>query len=163
VGFVRDLPEQLVEVFKSTLEEVLAADVIVHLVDGSHPDPFGQIQSVRAILREIGAGGIHEILAINKAEITPPEVLDLLLRQEREAIAISVKSGRGIDNLKAAIEAALPHPRIPIDLTIPYSRGDLVSKIHEYGEIDEESYEDSGTRIRGRVDERLAGELRSLI
>jgi GTP-binding protein HflX len=162
VGFVRDLPEQLVEVFKSTLEEVLSADLIVHLVDGSHPDPFGQIRSVRSILREIGAGGIHEIVAINKAEIAPPEVLDQLLRSERDAIAISVKTGLGIELLKRAIEEALPHPRIEIDLLIPYNRGDLVSKIHEIGEIDDERYESDGTRIRGRVTERLAGELKNL-
>ncbi|MFZ9774460.1 MAG: GTPase HflX [Candidatus Nanopelagicaceae bacterium] len=162
VGFVRDLPEQLVEVFKSTLEEVLSADLIVHLVDGSHPDPFGQIRSVRSILREIGAGGIHEIVAINKAEIAPPEVLDQLLRSERDAIAISVKTGLGIELLKRAIEDALPHPRIEIDLLIPYNRGDLVSKIHEIGEIDDEKYESDGTRIRGRVTERLAGELKNL-
>jgi len=152
----------LVEVFKSTLEEVLSADLIVHLVDGSHPDPFGQIRSVRSILREIGAAGIPEIVVINKAEIAPPEVLDQILRSEREAIAISVKTGLGIDLLKRAIEEGLPHPRVAIDLLIPYNRGDLVNKIHELGEIDDEKYESEGTRIRGRVTERLAHELEKL-
>lgn len=159
VGFVRDLPEQLVEVFKSTLEEVLHADVIVHLVDGSSPDPFGQVQAVRSILREVGAAGIAEILAINKADIADPELLDLMLRNERDAIAISVKSGRGIDLLKSAIEEALPHPGIEIEVVIPYSRGDLVAKFHRRGEIDLESHEESGTHIRGRVDRRLESEL----
>jgi GTP-binding protein HflX len=159
VGFVRDLPEQLVEVFKSTLEEVLHADVIVHLVDGSSPDPFGQIQSVRSILREIGAAGIPEIIAVNKADIAEPEVLDHLLRQERDAIAISVKSGLGIGLLTAAIEEALPHPAIEIEVVIPYNRGDLVNKFHLLGEIDVESHEESGTRIKGRVDRRLESEL----
>lgn len=161
VGFVRDLPEQLVEVFKSTLEEVLHADVIVHLVDGSSPDPFSQIQSVRSILREIGAAGIPEIIAVNKADISEPEVLDLLLRQERDAIAISVKSGLGIGLLTAAIEESLPHPAIEIDVVIPYNRGDLVNKFHRLGEIDVESHEEGGTRIKGRVDRRLESELLS--
>lgn len=159
VGFVRDLPEQLVEVFKSTLEEVLQADVIVHLVDGSSPDPFGQVQAVRSILREIGAAGIPEILAVNKADIADPELLDLLLRNERDAFAISVKSGLGIDLLRSAIETALPHPAIEIDVVIPYSRGDLVNKFHLRGEIDLESHEETGTRIKGRVDQILESEL----
>ncbi len=159
VGFVRDLPAQLVEVFKSTLEEVLHADLIVHLVDGSSPDPFGQIQSVRSILREIGAAGIPEILAVNKADIADPDTLDHLLRTERDSFAISVKSGMGIDLLKAAIESALPHPAIEIEVVIPYSRGDLVNKFHLLGEIDSESHEASGTRIKGRVDKRLEVEL----
>ncbi|MFM8842093.1 MAG: GTPase HflX [Actinomycetota bacterium] len=159
VGFVRDLPEQLVEVFKSTLEEVLHADLIIHLVDGSSPDPFGQVQSVRSILREIGAAGIPEILVVNKADIADPEVLELLLRNERDAFAISVKSGRGIELLKSAIEEALPHPAIEIEVVIPYNRGDLVYKFHRLGEIDLEAHEESGTRIRGRVDRRLESEL----
>ena len=159
VGFVRDLPEQLVEVFKSTLEEVLHADLIVHLVDGSSPDPFGQIQSVRSILRDIGAAGIPEILAINKADIADRDLLDLLLRTERDAIAISVKSGMGIDLLKSAIEETLPHPAIEIEVVIPYSRGELVNKFHRLGEIDAESHEEGGTRIKGRVDRRLEAEL----
>jgi GTP-binding protein HflX len=159
VGFVRDLPEQLVEVFKSTLEEVLHADVIVHLVDGSSPDPFGQVQSVRSILREIGAAGIPEILVVNKADIADPEVLELVLRNERDAFAISVKSGRGIELLKTAIEEALPHPAIEIEVVIPYNRGDLVNKFHRLGEIDLEAHEETGTRIRGRVDGRLESEL----
>jgi GTP-binding protein HflX len=159
VGFVRDLPEQLVEVFKSTLEEVLHADVIIHLVDGSSPDPFGQVQSVRSILREIGAAGIPEILVVNKSDIADPEVLELLLRNERDAFAISVKSGRGIELLKTAIEEALPHPAIEIEVVIPYNRGDLVNKFHRLGEIDLEAHEETGTRIRGRVDRRLESEL----
>jgi len=163
VGFVRDLPEQLVEVFKSTLEEVLHADLIVHLVDGSSPDPFGQIQAVRAILREIGAAGIPEILAINKADIADPDVLDLLLRTERDAFAISVKSGKGIDLLKSAIEGSLPHPSIEVEVVIPYSRGDLVNKFHLLGEIDLERHEESGTRIKGRVNQRLHAEVSSFL
>lgn len=163
VGFVRDLPEQLVEVFKSTLEEVLHADLIVHLVDGSSPDPFGQIQAVRAILREIGAAGIPEILVINKADIADPEVLDLILRTERDAFAISVKSGKGIDLLKSAIEGALPHPSIEVEVVIPYSRGDLVNKFHLLGEIDLERHEESGTRIKGRINQRLHAEVSAFL
>ena len=163
VGFVRHLPHQLIEAFKSTLEEVSGADLILHIIDGSHPDPKGQIKAVREVIRDIGAGGIPEIIVINKADIADPEIIQEILREEESAISISVHTGLGMKLLKEMIERTLPTPSTPIAVLIPYSFGNLVSKIHERGEIDEESYHDSGTLIRGRVDENLAHQLKEFL
>ena len=156
VGFVRHLPHQLIEAFKSTLEEVSGADLIVHVVDGSHPDPQEQIRAVRGVINEIGGGEITEIIAINKADIAPPEKMMQLLREEPNSFAFSARTGFGIDTLVAAIEAALPRPRIEITAVIPFSRGDLVSAIHERGEIFTETYLPEGTSIHALVDGSLA-------
>jgi GTP-binding protein HflX len=156
VGFVKDLPHQLVDAFRSTLEEVSGADLIVHVVDGSHPDPMEQIRAVREVINEIGGGEIAEIIAINKVDIADPEVVMNLLRTEKNAYAFSVRTGFGIEGLLHAIEKSLPHPQVEVDVVIAYDRGDLVSAIHEHGEIISETYEESGTRIHARVDAGLA-------
>lgn len=156
VGFVRHLPHQLVDAFKSTLEEVSGADLIVHVVDGSHPDPFEQIRAVRQVIDEIGGGEIPEIIAINKVDIAAPEIVMELLRKEKNSYAFSTKSGFGIDGLLHAIEKSLPHPSVEIDSVIPYDRGDLVHAIHESGEILFEEHLAEGTHIRGYVDGALA-------
>jgi len=152
VGFVRHLPHQLVEAFKSTLEEVAAADVIVHVVDGSDPDPRGQITAVRQVINELGGGDIPEIIAINKADIAAPEVLMQILREESNSYAFSARTGFGMETLQKAIESALPRPRVEIRVTIPFSRGDLVSTIHNRGEILSEDYSEDGTIIHAMVD-----------
>ncbi|MBP6148074.1 MAG: GTPase HflX [Candidatus Planktophila sp.] len=156
VGFVRHLPHQLVDAFKSTLEEVSGADLIVHVVDGSHPDPFEQIRAVREVIDEIGGGNIPEIIAINKVDIAAPEIVMELLRKEKNSYAFSTKSGFGIEGLLHAIEKSLPHPSVEIDSVIPYDRGDLVHAIHESGEILFEEHLAEGTHIRGYVDGALA-------
>jgi GTPase len=156
VGFVRHLPHQLIEAFKSTLEEVSGSDLIVHVVDGAHPDPQEQIRAVRAVINEIGGGEIAEIIAINKADVAPPEKLMQLLREEPNSFAFSARTGFGIETLVAAIEAALPRPRVEIKTVIPFSRGDLVSAIHERGEIFTETYLPEGTSIHALVDGSLA-------
>ena len=156
VGFVRHLPHQLVDAFKSTLEEVSGADLIVHVVDGSHPDPSEQIRAVREVIDEIGGKEIPEIIAINKVDIADPEVIMNLLRTEKNAYAFSVRTGFGIEGLLHAIEKSLPHPQVEIDCVIPYERGDLVSAIHEHGEIISELYEEGGTHIHARVDAGLS-------
>lgn len=156
VGFVRHLPHQLVDAFKSTLEEVSGADLIVHVVDGSHPDPFEQIRAVRQVITEIGGAEIPEIIAINKVDAADPDMVMQILRAEKESYAISVRTGFGIDGLLHAIEKSLPHPKIEINLVIPYDRGDLVSAIHEQGEILSEEYVESGTKIHAHVDGALA-------
>ena len=162
VGFVRHLPHQLVDAFKSTLEEVTDADLIVHVVDGSHPDPFEQIRAVREVIQDIGASEVPEIIAINKADVAKPEVIMSLLRQESNAFAFSAKTGFGIENLLRAIENSLPHPNIEIDTVIPYTRGDLVNAIHEKGEVLEEEYRPDGTYLRALVDDRLAKRVSAL-
>ena len=156
VGFVRHLPHQLVDAFKSTLEEVSGADLIVHVVDGSHPDPFEQIRAVRQVIREIGGGDIPEIVAINKVDIAHPDVVMEILRKEPNSYAFSVRSGFGIEGLVHAIEKSLPHPAVEISVVIPYHRGDVVSAIHETGEIVSEEHLADGTAIHAYVDGGLA-------
>ncbi|MFZ4063990.1 MAG: GTPase HflX [Candidatus Nanopelagicaceae bacterium] len=162
VGFVRHLPHQLIEAFKSTLEEVSGADLIVHVVDGSHPDPQEQIRAVRGVINDIGGGDIVEIIAINKADIAPPEKLMQLLREEPNSFAFSARTGFGIETLVAAIESSLPRPRVEITAVIPFSRGDLVSAIHERGEILSEDYLPEGTSIHAMVDGSLAKVIENL-
>jgi GTP-binding protein HflX len=156
VGFVRHLPHQLIEAFKSTLEEVSEADLIVHLVDGAHPDPMEQIRAVREVIDDIGGGEIMEIIAINKADVAKPEVVMELLRRESNAYAISARTGYGVDNLIKAIETALPKPKVEINVVIPFNRGDLVSAVHERGEIISEEYLPEGTKLHAMVDGALA-------
>jgi len=162
VGFVRHLPHQLVEAFKSTLEEVSQSDLIVHVVDGSDSDPRGQIKAVREVINEIGGGDIPEIIAVNKADVALPEVLMQLLREEQNSFAFSARTGFGLDTLIKAIETSLPKPRIEITATVPFSRGDLVSAIHERGEIISETYSESGTLIHAFVDGTIARKLEEL-
>ena len=162
VGFVRHLPHQLIEAFKSTLEEVSEADLIVHLVDGSHPDPMEQIRAVREVIDEIGGGQIMEIIAINKADIAKPEVVMELLRKESNAYAISARTGYGVETLVKAIEAALPKPKVEINVVIPFNRGDLVSAVHERGEIISEEYLPEGTKLHAMVDGALARKIELL-
>lgn len=162
VGFVRHLPHQLVEAFKSTLEEVSESDLIVHVVDGSHPDPQEQLRTVRQVINEIGGGEIMEIIAINKADVSAPEVLMNLLRNESNAYAISARTGYGVDTLTKAIEAALPKPKVEINAVIPFSRGDLVSAVHEQGEIISEEYLPEGTKIHAMVGGALAQKIQML-
>jgi GTP-binding protein HflX len=156
VGFVRHLPHQLIDAFKSTLEEVSEADLIVHVVDGSHSDPFEQIRAVREVIKEIGGGDIPEIIAVNKVDVASPDVVMEILRKEPNSYAFSVRSGFGIDGLIHAIEKSLPHPSVEISAVIPYSRGDLVSAIHEHGEILSEEHLAEGTAIHAYVDGGLA-------
>ena len=156
VGFVRHLPHQLVDAFKSTLEEVSGADLIVHVVDGSHSDPFEQIRAVRQVISEIGGGEIPEIIAINKVDIASPDVVMEILRKEHNSYAFSVRSGFGVEGLVHAIEKSLPHPNVEITTVIPYHRGDLVSAIHEQGEILSEEHLAEGTAIHAYVDGGLA-------
>ena len=156
VGFVRHLPHQLIDAFKSTLEEVSESDLIVHVVDGSHPDPFEQIKAVRLVIDEIGGNDIPEIIAINKVDIADPNVIMEILRKEPNSYAFSVRTGFGVEGLLHAIESSLPRPSVEIKVVIPYDRGDLVHAIHERGEIFSEQYIEEGTSIHARVDGGLA-------
>ena len=163
VGFVRHLPHQLIEAFKSTLEEVSGSDLIVHVVDGSHPDPKEQIRAVREVINEIGGGDIPEIIAINKADIAPPEIIMQLLREEPNSYAFSARTGFGIETLIKAVETSLPRPRVEISAVIPFNRGDLVSAIHERGEILSEEYLPEGTQIHAMVDGAIAKAVSDLV
>jgi len=156
VGFVRHLPHHLVEAFRSTLEEVAESDLILHVVDGSHPDPEGQIAAVREVLGEIGALQVPEIIVINKADAADPLVVKQLLAREPHAVVVSAHSGEGIDELLLAIEADLPRPAERIEVVLPYSRGDLLNQVHTHGEIESLSHEADGTHVVARVPEDLA-------
>ncbi|WP_433159911.1 GTPase HflX [Kribbella sp. CA-247076] len=159
VGFVRHLPHDIVEAFRSTLEEVADADLLLHVVDGSHPDPLAQIQAVREVLAEIGATDVPEIVVINKGDIADPLALAPILHRESRALVVSAHTGEGIDKLRSLVEAALPQPDVALDLLLPYDRGDLVSRIHSEGSVDQLEHTADGTRVSARVHPALAGEL----
>ena len=159
VGFVRALPHQLVEAFRSTLEEVADADLLLHVVDGSHPDPEGQISAVRAVLADVDAADVKEVIVVNKADAADPEVVDRILRHERHAIAVSARTGAGIDELLDLVADELPRPDITVVAMLPYDRGDLVSRLHEEAEILDEEHTAAGTRVHAKVHPDLAAEL----
>lgn len=157
VGFVKDLPHQLVAAFASTLEEVAHADLMLHIVDASHPDPEGQIRAVREVLADVpGADQVREVLVLNKVDIADPETV-LRLRGRRETtIEVSALTGEGIPALLELIGEELPRPAQRVDLVVPYTRGDLVSEVHRTGEVLEQEHVASGTRLVALVDSSLA-------
>ena len=161
VGFVRHLPHQIVEAFRSTLEEVADADLILHVVDGSHPDPEGQISAVREVFAEVGATKIPEIIVINKADAADPLVLARLQRAEPHSIVVSARSGQGIAALRDLVEGELPRPGVAFTALLPYERGDLINRLHQQGEIDSMEHTAEGTVVAGRANADLAGELAS--
>ena len=159
VGFVRSLPTQLVEAFRSTLEEVGDADVLLHVVDVSHPDPEGQVSAVRAVLAEIdGIDGVVELVVLNKADIADPEVVARMQRREPGSLLVSAYTGAGMGRLRERISELLPRPRVHVDVVVPYQRGDLVSRAHDEGEVEVEHVA-AGTVLRGLVDPALAVQL----
>lgn len=159
VGFVRHLPHQLVEAFRSTLEEVAGADLVLHVVDGSHPDPEGQLAAVREVLAEIGADELPELVAINKADVADPMVLARLRQREPHSVVVSAHTGEGVEDLRAAVEADLPRPAVEVEVLLPYDRGDLLSRVHDSGEVISLEHTPDGTRVVARVHEALGAEL----
>jgi GTPase len=160
VGFVRALPHQLVEAFRSTLEEVADADLILHVVDASHPDPEGQIAAVRHVFADIpGAMDVPEIIVLNKADMASAETIARLRSREVHSVVVSAHTGEGISELQALVADQLPRPGVAVDVVVPYDRGDLVSRVHEHGDIDSEEHVAEGTALRARVDAGLAAEL----
>jgi GTP-binding protein HflX len=164
VGFVRSLPTQLVEAFRSTLEEVADSDLILHVVDVSHPDPEGQIAAVRAVFSEVDARKVPEIIVLNKADAADPFVVERLKQREPRHVVVSARTGQGIAELLKAISESIPRPSVKMELLIPYNRGDLISKLHETdAEILRLDHEEQGTRALVMVREGLAAELESFI
>jgi GTP-binding protein HflX len=162
VGFVRHLPHQLVEAFRSTLEEVAEADLILHVVDGSDADPQAQISAVREVLGEIGAGDVAELVVINKADAADPIELKALRLREPRSVVISARTGAGLDDLQAAIEAALPQRDREVSAVVPYVRGDLVARAHQEGEVLALRHGAAGTELTARVPPDLAAEIDSI-
>lgn len=160
VGFVRSLPTQLVEAFRSTLEEVADADVILHVVDVAHPDPEGQIAAVREVLAEVDARKIPEIIVLNKADAADPIVVQRLVQKEPRSVLVSARTGQGIEELLELVSRSIPRPNVELELLIPYERGDLVSKLHQSdAEIVAQEHQETGTRLSVKVRKGLAAEL----
>jgi GTP-binding protein HflX len=159
VGFVRHLPHQLVDAFRSTLEEVTDADLILHVVDGSDADPRAQIAAVREVLAEIGVGDVPEIVVINKADQADPIEVEGLRLSERGAVVVSAHTGDGTDELLREIDRLLPRHDTEVVVTVPYDRGDLVSRAHQEGEVLAVRHGTEGTELTARVPPGLAAEL----
>ncbi|MGM0929574.1 MAG: GTPase HflX [Actinomycetota bacterium] len=160
VGFVRSLPTQLVEAFRSTLEEVADADVILHVVDVSHPDPEGQIAAVREVLIEVDARHIPEIVVLNKADVADPFVVERLRQREPNHVVVSARTGQGMDTLLRLISQTIPRPSMKLRLLVPYDHGEVISRLHsEDAEILAMEHGEDGTRLDVLVREGLAAEL----
>ena len=161
VGFVRRLPHQLVEAFRSTLDEVRDADLLVHVVDATAPDAESQIEAVRGVLDEIGAGEIPELLVVNKIDTADPDRVRELARNG--AISVSARTGEGVDRLVAAIGDRLRALSPPVELVVPYDRGDVLAALHRDGEVLVEVHADGGMRVRARLEEADAGRFREFL
>ncbi|RSS64781.1 GTPase HflX [Streptomyces sp. WAC06614] len=159
VGFVRHLPHHLVEAFRSTMEEVGDSDLILHVVDGAHPAPEEQLAAVREVIREVGAVDVPEIVVINKADAADPLVLQRLLRIEKHSIAVSARTGLGMEELLELIDAELPRPEVEVEALVPYTRGALVARAHAEGEVISEEHTPEGTLLKARVHQELAADL----
>ena len=159
VGFVRNLPHQLVEAFRSTLEEIAAADLIVHVVDATDPDPLGQINTVREVIADAGAGAITELVVFNKIDLVDEQRQVELRGLVPGAVLVSTRTGTGIEKLESEIAALLPKPEVEFRGVVPYSRGDLVSRAHLSGKVLETEYLEEGTKLHAMVSEELAAEL----
>ncbi|MBS1694422.1 MAG: GTPase HflX [Actinobacteria bacterium] len=164
VGFVRHLPTQLVEAFRSTLEEVADADLLVHVVDGSDVNPLAQINAVRAVLNDViaehDARPVPELLVVNKIDAAGGLMLAQLRRALPDAVFVSAHTGDGLDRLqKRMAEMVVPTDTV-VDLTIPYDRGDVVARVHAEGRVDATEHNTDGTRIKARVPVALAAGLR---
>jgi GTP-binding protein HflX len=159
VGFVRNLPHQLVEAFRSTLEEIVAADLIVHVVDGTDPDPLGQIATVREVIADAGAAAITELVVFNKIDLVDDQRQVELRGLVPGAILVSTRSGEGIEKLESEIATLLPKPEVEFRGVVPYARGDLVSRAHLSGKVIETEYLEEGTRLHAMVSQELAADL----
>jgi GTP-binding protein HflX len=160
VGFVRNLPHQLVEAFRSTLEEIAESDLILHVVDASHPDPGSQIETVRKVIGDVDAGNIPELIVFNKADLVDEVTVVALRSMHPDAVFVSSRTGEGIENLQQVIAEALPHPNIQVKVLVPYNRGELVSRMHLNSEIHKLEYQEQGTYIEALVREDLAADLK---
>jgi GTP-binding protein HflX len=163
VGFVRRLPHQLVESFRSTLEEVAHADIVAHLVDASDPDVEGRIAAVRSVLGEIDAGAVPEQLVFTKADAVDPETVADLLRAYPDAIVVSARSGAGVPALLARLGNRLRALTQIVELHIPYERGDVLAALHRDGDVLVTVNDDTGMRVRARLPDAVVGRFAELV
>jgi GTPase len=157
VGFVRNLPHALVEAFKSTLDETAEADLLIHLVDASAPDPEGNMRAVEVVLEEIGASGVPQLVVFNKTDVAWPDQVEGLLRTHPDAVSVSAATGAGVENLLAVLAEKIRSLGTVIELLIPYDRGDLLAAVHREGEVLVSVHGEDGTRVQARLDEAAAG------
>ncbi|MDT5087794.1 MAG: GTPase [Mycobacterium sp.] len=164
VGFVRHLPTQLVEAFRSTLEEVVDADLLVHVVDGSDVNPLAQISAVRQVITDVFAdhhsGPAPELIVVNKVDAASDLGLAKLRRALPGAVFVSARTGEGVEALRRRISELAAPTDTAVDVVIPYGRGDLVSRVHADGRVEETEHISNGTRIKARVPVALAASLR---
>ncbi len=156
VGFVRRLPHEVIEAFRSTLEEAADANLLVHVVDASDPDPDGQIDAVRTVLDQIEAGDIPELIVFNKTDITDPNIVDRLVAGHDGSVAVSALTGDDIDLVATAIAEDLEKSTVTMRLLIPYDRGEVVAALHDAGNVVDESYGEHGTELTVRVPGEIA-------
>ncbi len=161
VGFVRRLPHPLVEAFKSTLEVVGESDLLLHVVDGSSPDPDGQLAAVHDVLAEIGAGEVPQLLVVNKADIDPDRAE--ALAAAHGGVAVSARTGAGVDALLVAVSDRLRSLARITELVVPYERGDVLAAVHREGEVLSTAHEEGGVRIRARLDDASTGRLAAYV
>ncbi|AHI00019.1 GTPase HflX [Kutzneria viridogrisea] len=163
VGFVRHLPHQIVEAFRSTLEEAADADLLLHVVDGSDPRPEWQVQAVREVLGEIG-GELNrpmprELVVVNKTDAADEVALARLRNLLPGAAFVSAHTGSGVAALREQVAELLPRPTLVVEVLVPYTQGALVARVHAEGEVLEERHTEEGTELRARVRGDLAGAL----
>lgn len=163
VGFVRHLPTQLVEAFRSTLEEVVDSELILHVVDGSDPLPLHQVEAVRTVVRDVveeqNAEHPRELVIINKIDAADPLVLTELHHALPDAVFASAATGEGVDELLDRITGIIASGDTELILEVPYSRGDVVSRVHSEGAVLDERHTATGTRLEVRLPAAVAGEL----
>ena len=163
VGFVRRLPHQLVESFRSTLDEVANADFMLHLVDASDSDPAGRIRAVRAVLADIEATAVPELLVFTKTDIADPETVAELLRNHPDSLAVGARTGDGINELVERIGDRLRALATIVELEIPYARGEVLAALHREGDVLVVVHEAAGTRVQARLPESVAGRYADLV
>jgi len=165
VGFIQKLPTSLVEAFKSTLEEVGEADLLLHVVDGSAADPEMQIDAVRSVLREIGAGEVPELIAFNKIDVVDGggDGVARLVRRFEGSVAVSAHTGEGFERLLLAVGDRVRVMTSITELVVPYDRGDVLAAIHREGEVLVETHEATSSRIRARLDAASKNLLREFV
>jgi GTP-binding protein HflX len=167
VGFVRHLPTQLVEAFRSTLEEVVDADLLVHVVDGSDVNPLAQVNAVRQVVNDVIADHdgrpAPELLVVNKIDAAGALALAKLRRALPGAVFVSAHTGEGLEQLRQRMGQLVEPTDTMVDVTIPYERGDLVARVHADGRVDATEHSPEGTRIKARVPIPLAASLREFV
>ena len=160
VGFVRRLPHQLVEAFKATLDVVVDADLLLHVVDASDTNPESCITAVHSVLREIGADHIPELFVINKADIASSAAARLMSHKS-SSVVVSARTGKGIDGLLEEIGSILRQSTHFIELMVPFDKGDVRAMAHREGQVVDESVGSEGWILKVRLDEGSAGRLSS--